>query len=152
MPSIRRLRRRLPGRSLHHQRNPRCESKRPLDVREGRDRGKFFWPSLAAQAWAYPALRMLLGAVTTDPLINILLAAGLTWAAHSSVTVVLLVMAFAAQAVVPPHAAFALVLGANLGTAINPLLESGVGGDPAAKRLPIGNLINRIVGWALALG
>ena len=37
MPSIRRLRRRLPGRSLHHQRNPRCESKRPLDVREGRD-------------------------------------------------------------------------------------------------------------------
>ena len=61
---------------------------------------------------------------------------GLTWAAHSSVAVVLLIMTFAAQAVVPPHAAFALVLGANLGTALNPLLESGVGGDPAAKRLP----------------
>jgi len=98
-----------------------------------------------------PSLRMLLGAVTTDPLIDILLAAGLTWAAHSSVAVVLLIMAFASQAVVPPHAAFALVLGANLGTALNPLLESGVGGDPAAKRLPIGNLINRIVGCALAL-
>ena len=98
-----------------------------------------------------PSLRMLLGAVTTDPLIDILLAAGLTWAAHSSVAVVLLIMAFAAQGVVPPHAAFALVLGANLGTALNPLLESGVGGDPAAKRLPIGNLINRIVGCALAL-
>ena len=94
---------------------------------------------------------MLLGAVTTDLLINILLAAGLTWAAHSSVAVVLLIMAFAAQAVVPPHAAFALVLGANLGTALNPLLESGLSGDPAAKRLPIGNLINRIVGCALAL-
>ena len=51
----------------------------------------------------------------------------------------------------PPHAAFALVLGANLGTALNPLLEGGVGGDPAAKRLPIGNLINRLVGCALAL-
>src|SRR6201981_2248792 len=87
----------------------------------------------------------------TDPLIDILLAAALTWAAHSSVAVVLLIMAFAAQAVVPPHAAFALVLGANLGTALNPLLESGVGGDPAAKRLPIGNLINRVVGCALAL-
>src|SRR5580704_17982916 len=72
-----------------------------------------------------PSLRILLGAVTTDPLIDILLAAGLTWAAHSSVAVVLLIMAFAAQAVVPPHAAFALVLGANLGTALNPLLESG---------------------------
>src|SRR6267154_681198 len=98
-----------------------------------------------------PSLRMLLGAVTTEPLIDILLAAGLTWAAHSSVAVVLLIMAFAAQGVVPPHAAFALVLGANLGTAINPLLESGVSGDPAAKRLPIGNLINRVIGCALAL-
>ena len=42
MPSIRRLRRRPPGRSLHHQRNPRCGSKRPLAMREGRDRGKCF--------------------------------------------------------------------------------------------------------------
>src|SRR5947208_11519939 len=98
-----------------------------------------------------PSLRMLLGAITTDPLIDILLAAGLTWAAHSSVAVVLLIMAFGAQGVIPPHAAFALVLGANLGTAINPLIESGVSGDPAAKRLPIGNLINRVVGCALAL-
>src|SRR6201995_2169889 len=98
-----------------------------------------------------PSLRMLLGAATTDPLVAILLAAGLTWAAHSSVAVVLLIMAFAAQAVVPPHAAFALVLGANLGTALNPLLETGIGGDAAAKRLPIGNLINRVAGCALAL-
>src|SRR6202165_3405029 len=98
-----------------------------------------------------PSLRVLLGAVTTDPLIDIVLAAGLTWAAHSSVAVVLLIMAFAAQGFVPPHAAFALVLGANLGTAINPLLEGGVSGDPAAKRLPIGNLINRVVGGALGL-
>jgi DNA-binding protein HU-beta len=35
MPSIRQVRRRLPARSLHHQRNPRCGSKRSLD-REGR--------------------------------------------------------------------------------------------------------------------
>jgi phosphate:Na+ symporter len=33
---------------------------------------------------------------------------------------VLLIVAFAPQGVIPPHAAFALVLGANLGTAINP--------------------------------
>jgi len=39
----------------------------------------------------------------------------------------------------------------QLGTALNPLLESGLGGDPAAKRLPIGNLINRVVGCALAV-
>jgi phosphate:Na+ symporter len=98
-----------------------------------------------------PSLRILLAAVTSDPLIDIVLAAGLTWAAHSSVAIVLLIMALAAQAAVPPHAAFALVLGANLGTALNPLLEGGLSGDPAAKRLPVGNLLNRIVGCALAL-
>lgn len=98
-----------------------------------------------------PSLRMLLGAITTEPLIDVLLAAGLTWAAHSSVAVVLLIMTFAVQGIVPPHAAFALVLGANLGTAINPLLESGVTGDPAGKRLPVGNLLNRVLGCALVL-
>jgi phosphate:Na+ symporter len=98
-----------------------------------------------------PGLRMLFATITTEPLVNVLLAAGLTWAAHSSVAVVLLVMTFLAKGVVSPEAAFALVLGANLGTAINPLLESGVAGDPAGKRLPIGNLVNRITGVALGL-
>ena len=98
-----------------------------------------------------PSLRMLLGAVSTQPILDIILAAGLTWAAHSSVAIVLVIMSFAAQGTVPPDAAFALVLGANLGTAINPVLEGATGDDPAAKRLPLGNLVNRIVGVALGL-
>jgi phosphate:Na+ symporter len=98
-----------------------------------------------------PSLRLLLGAVSTQPVLDVILAAGLTWAAHSSVAVVLLTMSFAATGVVPPHAAFALVLGANLGTAINPVLEGGAGDDPADRRLPIGNLINRGVGVVVAL-
>jgi phosphate:Na+ symporter len=98
-----------------------------------------------------PSLRLLLGAVATQPVLDVIVAAGLTWAAHSSVAVVLLVMSFAARGTVPPEAAFALVLGANLGTAINPVLEGATGGDAAAKRLPIGNLINRAIGVTLAL-
>src|ERR1051325_5731131 len=90
-----------------------------------------------------PSLRLLLGAITTQPVLDVILAAGLTWAAHSSVAVVLVVMSFAAKGTLPPDAAFALVLGANLGSAINPLLEGATGHDPAARRLPIGNLINR---------
>ena len=90
----------------------------------------------------------MLGAVSTQPVLDVILAAGLTWAAHSCVAVVLLVMSFAAKGVVPPDAAFALVLGANLGTAINPVLEGGAGDDPVARRLPIGNLLNRGVGVA----
>jgi phosphate:Na+ symporter len=98
-----------------------------------------------------PSLRMLLGAISTEPVLDVLVAAGLTWAAHSSVAVVLVVMSFAAKGTVPPQAAFALVLGANLGTAINPVLEGATGDDPAARRLPVGNLINRLLGVAVAL-
>ena len=98
-----------------------------------------------------PSLRLLLGAITTQPVLDVILAAGLTWAAHSSVAVVLLVMSFAAKGTIPPEAAFALVLGANLGTAINPVLEGATGDDPAARRLPIGNLLNRAIGVAIGL-
>jgi phosphate:Na+ symporter len=98
-----------------------------------------------------PSLRLLLGAIATQPVLDVVLAAGLTWAAHSSVAVVLVIMSFAAKGTVPPEAAFALVLGANLGSAINPVLEGGTGGDPTAKRLPIGNLLNRAIGVAIGL-
>ena len=99
-----------------------------------------------------PSLRLVLGAITTEPVLDVLVAAGLTWAAHSSVAVVLLVMSFAAKGAVPPDAAFALVLGANLGTAINPVLEGVSGDDPVARRLPIGNLLNRAAGLRRGAG
>jgi phosphate:Na+ symporter len=98
-----------------------------------------------------PSLRLLMGAIATQPVIDVILAAAMTWAAHSSVATVLLTMSLAAQGVVPPQAAFALVLGANLGSALNPLLEGVAGGDPAAKRVPAGNLLNRLVGVLLGL-
>ncbi len=98
-----------------------------------------------------PSLRILLGAVSTEPLVDVLLAAALTWAAHSSVAVVLFIMSLAARGAVPPDAAFALVLGANLGAAINPVIEGPASDDPAAKRLPVGNLLTRVVGGAVAL-
>jgi phosphate:Na+ symporter len=98
-----------------------------------------------------PSLRMLMSAITTQPILDIIIAAALTWAAHSSVATILLVVSLAAKGVVPPHAAFALVLGANLGTALNPLLEGASGGDPVAKRVPVGNLLNRLLGCALGL-
>jgi phosphate:Na+ symporter len=97
-----------------------------------------------------PSLRLLMGAIATQPVIDVILATALTWAAHSSVATVLLTVSLAAKGVVPPDAAFALVLGANLGSALNPLLE-GAGGDPTAKRVPAGNLLNRLVGVALGL-
>ena len=104
-----------------------------------------------APAEQAPAVRALLGSITGDPVLCILIAAALTWAAHSSVTVVLLVMSLAYSHFVTGPAALALVLGANLGSAINPLIEGGTRGNPASRRLPAGNLLNRLVGIAIAL-
>jgi phosphate:Na+ symporter len=104
-----------------------------------------------APAEQAPAARALLGSVTGDPLLCIVIAAALTWAAHSSVAVVLLVMSLAYSQFITPEAALALVLGANLGSAINPLIEGGIWGDPASRRLPLGNLINRLIGVLIAL-
>ena len=104
-----------------------------------------------APAEEAPAVRALLTDITHDPVLCIVIAAALTWAAHSSVAVVLLVMSLAYSHFVTTDAALALVLGANLGSAINPLLEGGVRGDPASRRLPLGNLLNRLVGILIAL-
>jgi phosphate:Na+ symporter len=98
-----------------------------------------------------PALKALVGALAGSPLLYVAAAAVLTWAAHSSVAVVLLVMSLASRGAVPLDAAFALVLGANLGTAVNPLLEGASGADPASRRLPLGNLVNRVAGVALVV-
>jgi len=104
-----------------------------------------------APAEQAPAVRALLQSITGDPVLCIVIAAALTWAAHSSVAVVLLVMSLAYSQFVTPEAALALVLGANLGSAINPLLESGSYGNPARRRLPVGNLLNRLAGILVAL-
>jgi phosphate:Na+ symporter len=96
-----------------------------------------------------PSVRVLLQAITGDPVMCIILAALLTWAAHSSVATVLLIMSLALSHFVTPPAALALVLGANLGSAINPVFEGGKRDDPASYRVPIGNLFNRLVGIVL---
>ena len=98
-----------------------------------------------------PSVRALLEAITGEPVLCVLIAAALTWAAHSSAAVVLLVMSLAYSHFVTPVAVLALVLGANLGSAINPVLEGGSSSNPASRRLPVGNLINRVIGVVVVL-
>lgn len=98
-----------------------------------------------------PALRAVFGVVASAPVVGVLIAAVLAWAAHSSVAVVLLIMSLAGAGVIPPTAVVALVLGANLGSAVNPVLEGAGSGSPAARRLPVGNLLTRVVGVVIAL-
>ncbi|MBM1172289.1 Na/Pi cotransporter family protein [Microvirga arabica] len=95
-------------------------------------------------------LKELLASIAADPLIMVFLSAFFAWMAHSSVAAMLLVMSLAAAGVIGPAAALVMVLGANLGSALNPFLEA-MGGDPAKIRVPVGNLATRVVGCAVAL-
>jgi phosphate:Na+ symporter len=93
----------------------------------------------------------LLGAIADQPILCLGLVAAVTWAAHSSVAVVLVVMSLGAAHIVSPTAVLAMVLGANVGSALNPLIEASRQGNLASRRLPIGNLLTRLVGCALVL-
>lgn len=100
-----------------------------------------------------PGMRLLLQAATGEPALAVLFGAMLAAAGHSSVAVVLLTMSLAFSSFVSLEAAFAMVLGANLGTAVTPVFESARRHDPASFRLPLGNLLNRLAGvLALAPG
>ena len=98
-----------------------------------------------------PGVRVVMASITGDPVLCIVIAALVTWAVHSSVASVLLIMSLAYSQFITPYAALALVLGANLGSAINPVFEGARRDDPASYRLPVGNLINRMVGIVLVL-
>jgi phosphate:Na+ symporter len=96
-----------------------------------------------------PGVRVIMSAITGDPVLCIMIGAVVTWAVHSSVASVLLVMSLAYAHFISPSASLALVLGANLGSAINPVFEGARRDNPASYRLPLGNLVNRLAGLLL---
>src|SRR3546814_20136884 len=90
-------------------------------------------------------LSLLLHPLTHEPLLAILVAALLTWLAHSSLTVVVLVMTLASLQVISMQLALALLLGANVGGAFAPLLLT-LGPPSSSRRLPPANLPTRAAG------
>jgi len=97
-----------------------------------------------------PEVQELISAITREPLPVLVMAALITWAMHSSIAAVLVIVSLAGSGLVTPLAALAMVLGANLGSALNPLLGA-LSGERRALRLPVGNLINRIAGCLVVL-
>ena len=89
-----------------------------------------------------PTVRVVLSTLGSEPLIAVIVAAGLTWLVHSSLAFVLFVMSLAASGLVDSVLAVALVLGANIGGSIAPYMA--LSGAPAiARRVPLGNMIAR---------
>lgn len=95
-----------------------------------------------------PLLHSFLESLAADPLLAVLLAAIITWGCHSSVVMVLLIGSLAANHVVNAPETLALVLGANVGGALPPMLHAST---VAARRVPLGNLLVRLTGVLLLL-
>lgn len=96
-------------------------------------------------------LQQLLDLAAQAPLADLMIAAILAWAAHSSVAVVLVIMSMTVHGSLDLSVAFFMVLGANLGSAVNPVLEASAEGGASTKRLPLGNLFNRLLGCVLIM-
>jgi phosphate:Na+ symporter len=95
-------------------------------------------------------LHEVMAALAGEPLIALLLGAGLTWLAHSSLAIILMVMSMTSIGLVPLPLALALVLGANLGGGL-PAAIATWSGDANARRVTLGNLSFRLIGAVIAL-
>lgn len=90
-------------------------------------------------------LSLILQPLSDELILAVFLTALLTWVAHSSVAVVLFVMSLAALQVLNMQLALAMVLGANLGSGIIPVIAT-LGEKPAGRRVAIGNFMMRATG------
>ncbi len=109
------------------------------------------WISLSSEPLKNSeGLIIILKLLSNDAILAIIFGAIITWLCHSSLAVILLIVSLSSGNVIPVELGLLLVLGANLGGVIAPLLTSFKDGEKAA-RIPVGNLIMRISGVALAI-
>ncbi len=96
------------------------------------------------------AINAVLGGLVGEPIVAMVIGAIVTWLAHSTLAIVLLVASLAAVQIMPPDVAAALVIGCNIGGAFAPFIGQS-GATPAARRVPLGNLLMRTSIGVLAL-
>lgn len=93
---------------------------------------------------------VIIGALEGEPLLAVLIAAILTWLAHSSLATVLLVASLAASKSISVDLALVLVLGANLGGALPPIMAT-LNGARAGRCVAIGNGVFKTLGCLMVL-
>jgi phosphate:Na+ symporter len=95
-------------------------------------------------------LRELMEPLASQYVLAIIISALFTWMTHSSLGTILLYMSFARTGIVPVNLGMALVLGANIGSVIAPVVMT-LRDIPAGRRVPLGNLLTRCIGVVVCL-
>lgn len=97
-----------------------------------------------------PALSLFISMLGNAWPVALLFSAGLAVLASSSLAVVVLILSLAASGGIDSSLVIVLVLGANLGGAVPPVLAN-IKASVAARRVTLANLIVRAIGCALAM-
>ncbi|MBY5719511.1 Na/Pi cotransporter family protein [Rhizobium leguminosarum] len=99
---------------------------------------------------ASPALAAFIGLLDGALPVAMIVSAALAFASSSSLAVVVLILSLASAGVVSAELVIVLVLGANLGGAIPPVVAT-LSGPVSARRVTLGNLAVRTLGCLIAL-
>ncbi|MFT4182353.1 MAG: Na/Pi cotransporter family protein [Rhizobium sp.] len=97
-----------------------------------------------------PALGAFLGLLDGALPVALIFSAVLAFVSSSSLAMVVLILSLASTGILSPALTVALVLGANLGGAIPPVMAT-LSGPATARRVTLGNLIVRTIGCLLVL-
>ncbi|WP_160008209.1 Na/Pi cotransporter family protein [Rhizobium sp. 18055] len=97
-----------------------------------------------------PALSAFIGLLDNAWPVALAFAAGIAFISSSSLAAVVLILSLASTGILSAGLVIVLVLGANLGGAIPPVIAS-LSGPASAKRVTMGNLIVRGIGCLIAL-
>jgi phosphate:Na+ symporter len=97
-----------------------------------------------------PALAAFIGLLDGAWPVALIFSAVLAFVSSSSLAVVVLILSLASTGILSPGLSVVLVLGANLGGAIPPVVAT-LSGPASARRVTLGNLIVRAVGCAIVM-
>jgi len=97
---------------------------------------------------ASPIIKAMLGSVSSDIVMEIVLGTLLAVLAYSSLAIVLLIAAMAASQVVPLDVALGLVLGANLGSGLLAVLTTAKSAVEV-RQVTVGNMVFKVLGVLL---
>jgi phosphate:Na+ symporter len=96
-----------------------------------------------------PAVKALLGSISSDLLLEITVGAFVSLVAYSSLAIVLLTATMAATGLVPLEPALGLVLGANLGNGLLAVLTTAKSAIEV-RQVPLGNFVFKAIGVLIA--
>ncbi|MCC4797683.1 sodium-dependent phosphate transporter [Enterovibrio norvegicus] len=97
-----------------------------------------------------PLIQSLLGSLSGEPVLAVLVGVSIAFLAHSSLATVLLIDALSSSGVIALDVGFGLILGANLGAAL-PAVVNTSRAEPSVRRAPMGNLLFRLMGVLICL-